>query len=152
MKVSSFSDIESEFIERVHKIVWCSFATEDTKNRLRSRILHPIWDKDTGWIGTRRNSLKARHLAHNSYVSLAYIADVVKPVYVDCTAAWEEGLSNKEMVWEKFKSAAPPLGFDFGTIFSGFDDTEFGLLKLTPWRIELDDVANRENRKVWLRA
>ncbi len=152
MNVSSFSDIESEFIERVHKTVWCSFATQDTKNRLRSRILHPIWDKDMGWIGTRRNSLKARHLAHNSYVSLAYIADVVKPVYVDCIAEWEEGLSNKEMVWEKFRTAAPPLGFDFGTIFNGFDDPEFGLLKLTPWRIELDDVANRDNRKVWLRA
>jgi general stress protein 26 len=152
MNVSSFSDIESEFIERVHKIVWCSFATQDRKNRLRSRILHPIWDKATGWVGTRRNSLKARHLAHNSYVSLAYIADVARPVYADCIAEWEEQLSNKEVVWEMFRTAPPPLGFDFGTIFRGADDPEFGLLKLTPWRIELDDVANRGNRKVWLRA
>ena len=151
MRVASFSEIEDEFIERVHKTVWCSAATQDTKNRLRSRILHPIWDKDVGWIGTRRNSLKARHLAHNPYLSLAYIADVVKPVYVDCMAEFEEQLSNKEMVWEKFRSAPPPLGFDFGTIFGGVSDPEFGLLKLTPWRIELDDVANRDNRKVWLR-
>jgi general stress protein 26 len=151
MRVSSFSEIESEFIERAHKAVWCSVATQDTKDRLRSRILHPIWDGAAGWIVTRRRSLKAKHLAHNPYVSLAYIADVVKPVYVDCIAEWDEELSDKERVWEMFRLAAPPLGFDFGTIFKSAGDPELGLLKLTPWRIELDDVANRENRKVWLR-
>src|SRR5262249_47761016 len=99
----------------------------------------------------RRHSLKAKHLAHNPYVSLAYIADIAAPIYVDCLAGWEDDLAVKERVWEKFRSAEPPLGFDFGTIFSGIDDPEFGLMKLTPWRIELDDVVNRENRTVWRR-
>jgi hypothetical protein len=42
------------------------------------------------------------------------------------------------------------LGFDFGSIFQGIEDPEFGLLKLTPWRIELFDMLNMENRRVWL--
>jgi hypothetical protein len=36
MRVSSFSEIEAEFIELVHAMVWCSMATLDTKSRPRS--------------------------------------------------------------------------------------------------------------------
>ncbi|MCI0490872.1 MAG: pyridoxamine 5'-phosphate oxidase family protein [Blastocatellia bacterium] len=125
MQVSSFSEIEEEFLERVHSMVWCSAATLDTRNRLRSRILHPLWEGNTAWVGTRRHSLKAKHLAHNPYMSLAYIADVAKPVYVDCTARWEDDLAVKKRIWEKFKHTPPPLGFDFGTIFSSAEDAEF---------------------------
>ena len=80
MIVSSFAEIEKEFIERVHKMVWCSLATLDTRNRVRSRILHPIWEGATGWAGSRRHSLKANHLAHNPYVSLEYISEPSRPV------------------------------------------------------------------------
>jgi general stress protein 26 len=149
MKVSSFSDIEKEFIDRVHASVWCSVATLDTKNRPRSRILHPIWEGKTGWVGTRRYSLKAKHIEHNPYVSLAYISDVARPVYVDCKAAWEESLTNKKRVWDLFKSASPPLGFDFGTLFENAEAPGFGVLKLTPWRVELFDISIKDMRRVW---
>lgn len=149
MEVTAFSEIEPDFIERVHKMVWCNLATLDTRNRLRSRIMHPIWEGATGWIGTRRHALKAKHLAHNPYVSLAYIADVVRPVYVDCPAEWEDNLSSKQHVWQLYASAPPPLGFDYGTIFASPAEPEFGILKLTPWRIELADMMNRESRRVW---
>jgi general stress protein 26 len=151
MKVSSFSEIESEFIERAHKMVWCSMATLDTRNRLRSRVIHPIWESSTGWATARRHSLKSRHIAHNPYVSLAYIADVIRPVYVDCRAEWEDERFTKQRVWDMFGAAAPPLGFDPGNIFKGLDDPEFGLLKLTPWRVELFDISDSESRRVWLR-
>ncbi|HXV44531.1 MAG TPA: pyridoxamine 5'-phosphate oxidase family protein, partial [Anaerolineae bacterium] len=98
IRVTSFRDIEKEFIERVHSIVWCSVATVDTQNRVRSRILHPLWEGSTGWIITRRNSLKAKHLAHNPFVSLAYIADIAHPVYADCTAEWADDLESKQRV------------------------------------------------------
>ena len=149
MDISAFSEIEQEFIERVHKTVWCSVATLDTQNRLRSRILHPIWEGGTGWVGGRRHSLKAKHIAHNPYVSLAYIADVAKPVYADCLSEWEDDLTVKQHVWDLFRSAPPPLGFDYGTIFADATAPEFGLLKLTPWRIEMADMMNQANRKVW---
>src|SRR5262245_32825165 len=121
VRVHSFSEIEKDFIERVHKIVWCSFATLDTKNRLRSRIMHPIWEGATGWIATRRHSLKEAHLAHNAYVSLAYISDVVRPIYVDCTAEWDDESSNKLRIWEMFKTSPPPLGYDPAIVFHSID-------------------------------
>jgi hypothetical protein len=95
--------------------------------------------------------LKARHLAHHPYISLAYIADVARPVYADCVAEWDESLASKQRVWEMFRTAGPPLGFDYGTIFESAADPEFGLLKLTPWRIELADAVRREDQKVWCR-
>jgi uncharacterized pyridoxamine 5'-phosphate oxidase family protein len=137
MQVSSFSDIETEFIERVNTMVWCSVATIDLQERPRSRLLHPIWEGATGWIATHRHSLKAKHLAHNPYVSLAYIANVMQPVYVDCRAEWVDDLAEKQRVWELFKAPPPPLGFDPAQDFISPEHERFGLLKLTPWRIDL---------------
>lgn len=150
MKISSFSEIEAEFIERVHTVVWCSVATVDTKNRVRSRILHTIWEGATGWAATRPDSLKARHIAHNPYVSLAYVGDVYKPVYADCTAEWVDDPSQKQRIWDMFTAAPPPLGYNLEPFFASVDSPGFGLLKLTPWRIELFDITNPENpRRVW---
>ena len=152
MKVASFSEIETEFIQRAHSAVWCSVATLDTNNRLRSRVLHPIWDGLIGWIATMRNSLKAKHLAHNPYVSLAYLADPIKPLYADCRAEWWDDPAAKETIWEMFRAAPPPLGYDPALFFGSVDNPDFGVLKLTPWRIELYDISNRENpKKVWRR-
>jgi len=53
MEISSFSAIETEFIDRVHRVVWCNLATIDTLNRPRSRLLHPIWEGPISWIGPR---------------------------------------------------------------------------------------------------
>ena len=151
-KLTSFAEIETEFIQRVHTMVWCSMATLDTRNRLRSRILHPIWESSVGWATARPHSLKARHLAHNPYVSLAYIADIAKPVYADCKAEWVDDPATKRHVWDLFKTTDPPAGFDLANIFKSVDDPGFGLLKFTPWRIELFDLTNIANRRVWLAA
>jgi len=150
MKIKNFSEIEAEFIQRVHTMVWCNMATLDTRNRLRSRILHPIWEGATGWASARPHSLKAKHIAHCSYVSLAYIADIARPVYVDCTAEWEMDDATKQHVWELFKNTPPPAGFDLANIFKSVNDPEYGVLKFTPWRIELFDIADASNRRVWV--
>ena len=97
-------------------MVWCSAATIDSQQRPRSRILHPIWEGAVGWIGTNRNSYKAQHLAQNPYVSLAYITDLFKPVYVDCSAVWVDDLAEKQRIWELFQDfrlphPRPPLQY-----------------------------------------
>jgi general stress protein 26 len=137
MEVIDFSEIEAEFIRRVHTMVWCSVATVDSQQRPRSRILHPIWEGSTGWIGTHRHSHKSRHIEQNPFVSLAYIAEIHKPVYVDCIAEWVDDLAQKQRVWNLFKDAPPPLGYDPEPTFVSADHENFGLLKLTPWRIDL---------------
>jgi uncharacterized pyridoxamine 5'-phosphate oxidase family protein len=137
MLVANFSEIEAEFIKRVHTMVWCNVASVDSQQRPRSRILHPIWEGATGWIGTHRNSFKSRHLEKNPHLSLAYIANVMNPVYVDCVAAWVDDLDTKKRIWDLFKNAPEPLGYDPARDFITPDHENFGLLKLTPWRIDL---------------
>jgi hypothetical protein len=133
--VARFADIETEFIDRVHRVVWCNMATVDTKGRPRSRIMHAIWEGKTGWIATRRASFKNRHLAANPYVSLAYIAETARPVYVDCVASWADDASEKHRIWDLFATAPEPLGYDPTPVFIAPDHPNFGVLKLTPWRI-----------------
>jgi len=41
--------------------------------------------------------------------------------------------------------------YDFGNIFKGVDDLECGQLRFTRWRVELEDMINRENLRVWVR-
>ncbi len=137
MEVQNFAEIETEFIQRVHSMVLCSAATVDAQGRPRSRILHPYWEGATGWINTHRQSFKAGHLDHNPHLSLAYIAQPFSPVYVECTAAWETDLAEKQRVWDLFKNAPPPLGFDPAMDFISPLNAFYGLLKLTPWRIDL---------------
>jgi len=150
MKIDAFAEIADEFLARVNKMVWCSVATIDGKGRPRSRILHPIWQGDIGWITTRRGTPKEKHLEAHPFVSLAYIADVVKPVYVDCKAEWIEDSATKQLIWQLLQTTPPPLGFDPAPIYGSVDNPEFGLLKLTPWRIEVTSVATvPPERKIW---
>ena len=69
--IDTFAEIEPEFRERVDRMVWACVATIDTRNRPSTRILHPIWEGRTGWIGTHRSSTKRLHLEHNPNVFLA---------------------------------------------------------------------------------
>jgi general stress protein 26 len=151
VNVTTLAEIEAEFLARVHGMVWGNVATVDRLNRPRSRVLHTIWEGGTGWTATRRHSFKARHLEDNPYVSLAYIADLLKPVYVDATAIWAEDLADKRRVWDLFASTPPPLGYDPVPIFQSPDHPDFGLLKFTPWRIKLADGTGQGTNYFWRR-
>jgi uncharacterized pyridoxamine 5'-phosphate oxidase family protein len=152
MEATHFSEIEFEFLQRVHTMVWCSAATVDSQQRPRSRVLHPIWEGVTGWIATHRHSHKSRHLAHNPYISLAYITNIHQPVYVDCITEWVDDLDQKQRIWELFKTTPPPLGFDPTQDYISPDNETFGVLKLTPWRIDLVSFPSESMEKgtlVW---
>ncbi|MEP6986118.1 MAG: pyridoxamine 5'-phosphate oxidase family protein [Chloroflexota bacterium] len=153
MRVNHFTDIEADFIQRVHTMVWCNAATIDEQQRPRSRILHPIWEGATGWICTHRDSYKSKHLAHHPYVSLAYIGNPMQPVYADCKTEWMTDLAEKRRVWNLFKNAPEPLGFDPAQDFIEPEHENFGLLKLTPWRIDLVTFpapSFNEGTRVWV--
>ncbi|MBV7335634.1 pyridoxamine 5'-phosphate oxidase family protein [Chloroflexi bacterium TSY] len=148
--VHSFSEIEAEFIKRAHHLVLCNCATVDTRNRPRSRILHPIWEGRTGWVTTRGDSLKIKHLAANPFVSLAYIKEPFKPLYVECRAVWNDDLEMRKRIWEKFRNTPEPLGFDPGLTWGDVTDPYNGLLQLTAWRIEINDYTLEPSQiKVW---
>lgn len=154
----SFAEVEQEFMDRIKSTVWCTFATTDRKGRPRSRILHPIWERTgnadgpTGWILTGRNTLKSKHIAGNPYVSLTYWDPNHKQVYVDCSAEWVDEAGEKQRVWDLYKNTPPPLGYDPGLFFPGVDKPDTGLMKLTPWRIELfslEGLASGTGALVW---
>jgi hypothetical protein len=154
-RIQDFRAIQDEFFQRAHTVVWCDVATVDAKGRPTSRILHTIWeqwpsgDAPVGWIATRPTSPKARDLGGNPFVSLAYVQDIAKPLYVECEASWANSLHAKQHLWDLFASAAPPLGYDPVPIFGSSDATDFGALRLTPWRIQLGDSTG--TRRTWLR-
>lgn len=141
MTVTDFAEIEGEFMRRVARTVWCSVATIDTKGRTRSRILHPLWEGSTGWIATGRDSLKARHIEANPHVSLSYWDPDHEQVLVDCTASWEDDPAEKQRLWDLFKATPEPLGYDLALFFQSVDNPGYGLMKLTPWRVELWSLA-----------
>ena len=147
MDVATFAEIETEFAARTHRIVWCVMATVNRVDRPRSRVVHPVWEGSTGWLTTRRHSHKGKHLAANPYVSLTYF-DPAKGVYIDCRAEWVDDLGEKRRVWDMIAALAPPMGFDPGPIYKAVDDPGFGLLRLTPWRVELVNLPGGKPQ-VW---
>ncbi len=137
-EVDSFADIEEELQRRVRRIVWCTVSTNDTQGRLRSRMLHPVWEGSTAWIMTGRNTLKAKHLERNPYLSLCYWDAQHEQVYADCRAEWADDLAERERVWQLFKAESEPYGYDPAMFWPDGPSSEgSGVLKCTPWRLEL---------------
>ena len=150
-RVGSFSEISERFLEQVFTIVWCNVATVDSQGRPRSRILHPWWEalpRPTGWILTGRSAFKERQLAGNPFVSCAYVADITRAVYADCQASWVDDIVEKERIWSAFLTAPAPMGYDPSGFFGAVDNPELGLLRVDPWRIQVEQVPPRI-RRIW---
>ncbi len=141
MEITRFEDIQTEFMARAQRSVYCNVATVDPKGRPRSRVMHLVWDGPVGWVITRPDSHKAKHLSKNAYVSIAYISEPLKPVYAECIAAWVTDTGEKHRIWELHKSLPPPLGFDPEPHYGTIEHQYFGLLQFTPWRVELAELG-----------
>ena len=137
-EATTFQEIAKTFDERVRRIVWCTVTTVDTKGRPFSRILHPIWEGSTGWIATGRQTLKAKHLAKNPMIAVSYWDPQHDTVIAQCRAEWCDDAATRRRIWELLKSTPPPVGYDPGLFFqNGPDAPDYGVLKLTPLRVEL---------------
>ena len=143
MEVATFEQIQGEFMARAQQAVYCNVATVDSKGRPRSRVMHLVWDGPIGWVITWPDSHKAKHLAGNPYVSIAYIREPMKPVYVECTTTWVTDTGEKLRIWELHKALPSPLGFDPTPHYGTIEHKYYGLLRFTPWRMELAEL-NKE--------
>lgn len=141
MHVAHFAELEAEFLARISQAVYCIMTTVDRQNRPRSRVMHPIWEGPVGWVISWPASHKAKHLALNPAVSLAYLPDKAKPVYIDGYATWIEERAEKQRVWELHQTTPPPIGFDPAPHYGTIDHLYYGLLRITPWRIELGNLG-----------
>ncbi|MGI8927827.1 MAG: pyridoxamine 5'-phosphate oxidase family protein [Tepidiformaceae bacterium] len=152
MDVQSFAEIEPELMARVRPIVWCTVTTVDRRGRPRARILHPMWEGSTAFIMTGRQSFKTKHLEQNPYVSLSYWSVEHGLAYAECKAEWRDDAAEKRRVWELFKTTPPPYGYDPAMFFKSADDPGFGVLRCTPWRVEvhsLAELATGTPSRVW---
>jgi len=148
--------VQKEFVDRAHRIVWCTVATVGPDNRPRTRILHPLWELDTelvGWIVTRATPVKVRHLAYSPYLSCGYWEPAQEVAVADCHAEWVDDMATRQRVWELYRDAPAPLGYDFWSVFPAGPAGETpSLLRLTPYRLRLTDVETLSGRKqplVW---
>jgi hypothetical protein len=143
--------VQKEFVDRAHRIVWCTVATVGPDNRPRTRILHPLWEVDTelvGWIVTRATPVKVRHLAHSPYLSCSYWEPGQEVAVADCHAEWVDDVPTRQRVWELYRDAPAPLGYDFWSVFpAGPAGDSPSLLRLAPYRLRLTDVETLSGRK-----
>jgi general stress protein 26 len=118
-------------------------ATADAQRRIRSRIVHPLWEDGVGWLLTERHSPKGRDIDGNPWLSLTYIDSEQEQVHVDCGVEWATSPAEKRRIWDWFRATPPPHGYDPALFFpKGVDDESFGCLRILPWRIELWSLAD----------
>jgi general stress protein 26 len=148
-RVATFDELAVEFHRRVSRIVWCTMATVAPDGMPWTRVLHPIWEEGTGWIATTRHGLKARHLAHESRVSLTYWDAAHEVVTVHATAAWADDAPTRERVWQLYLTTPPPLGYDPSDFWPGGPGhPAFGVLRLRLLRIDITGLASSPQPKL----
>ena len=135
--------IAPAFVEMAHRIVWCTAATVDGAGRPRSRILHPLWEWDgatlTGWIATSPTPVKRAHLDHSPFISCNYWAPTHDTCLAECKASWAFDDETRTRVWNAFKDAPEPVGYDPAMIPVWTEPTaaNFAALRLDPWRLRV---------------
>lgn len=136
------------FVEIAHRIVWATVATVDPDGRPRTRILHPIWQWDdeslVGWVATSPTPLKRDHLDAHPDLSLTYWDPTHDTVSADCRATWHFDDETRTWLWNHFKEAPEPVGYDPAIIApwaEGPVSPAFAALRLDPWRLRVQPAA-----------
>jgi uncharacterized pyridoxamine 5'-phosphate oxidase family protein len=110
-------------------------ATVDS-GRPRVRVVFPAFEERNLWIATRRNSVKARQIERDPNIELFWEAGNSRPVsHLTLTgvAHFVDELSEKKRVWN-----AGLFGYALAEFWpTGPESTDFGLMLVTPHRVEL---------------
>ena len=142
--MTALASIAPSFVEMAHRIVWGTVATTDTAGRPRSRVLHPLWEWDgsslVGWIATGPTPVKRAHLERTPYVSVNYWSRNHDTCTADCRTHWFFDDDTREQVWQSFKDAPAPVGYDPALIPDWRDGPRspaFAALRLEPYRLRV---------------
>ena len=141
--MNDLATVAPAFVEMAHRIVWCSAASVDAKGRPRSRVLHPMWDWNgselVGWIATGPTPMKRAHLEASPYLSLNYWAPSQDTCVAECRAHWHFDDETRIRIWNAFKEAPAPVGYDPAIIpvWNEPTDDSFAALRLEPWRLRV---------------
>ena len=142
--MTDLATVAPAFVEMAHRIVWCTVATTGGDGAPNTRVLHPIWEWDgerlTGWIGTGQTPVKRADIAHSPYVSLTYLNAEHDTATADCEARWFTDDETCAWLWERFKTAPAPVGYDPAIVppwSDGPTGEAFMALRLDPWRLRV---------------
>ncbi len=141
--MTTLEEIAGQFVEMAHSIVWCNAATVDKKGRPRSRVLHPIWEWDgselQGWIATGPTPIKRAHLDASPFVSCNYWSPSQDTCLAECEATWAFDDDTCTEIWNRFKNADAPVGYDPAIIptWDAPTSDSFAVLKLKPWKLRV---------------
>jgi hypothetical protein len=146
------------FVAMAHSIVWATVATVDPERRPRSRILHPYWEWDgetlVGWVATGPTPVKMADLGQTPYVSVNYWSPRHDTCTAECDATWAFDDETCTRVWERFRRAPSPLGYDPADVEAWHDgptSPAFAALRLDPYRLRVFPGMGREVLR-WRRA
>lgn len=142
--MTDLTHIAPPFVEMAHRIVWASVATTDAEGHPRSRILHPLWEWDgsslVGWIATGPTPVKRAHLERTPYLSASYWAPNHDTCSAECRTEWYFDDETRERIWQAFKDAPAPVGYDPAIIPAWADGPRspaFAALRLEPLRLRV---------------
>ena len=146
--MADLSKVAPAFLEMAHRIVWCSAASVDRRGRPRSRVLHPLWTWDgrtlSGVIATGPTPTKRAHLDASPHLSLNYWTPAQDTCVAECRARWAFDDATRVYVWDAFKQAPAPVGYDPALIppwKDGPTSPAFAVLQLEPWRLRVTPGA-----------
>jgi general stress protein 26 len=143
---------DSTFWNRAHaaakKATWAYLATA-VKDQPKVRVVHPAFEGERVWVATGRSSAKARHIDKNGKVELFYQigADMIH-LTVTGKAKFVEDLAEKKRIWN-----SKIFDYDLAQFWPGGPESkDFGLMLITPERVELTSLAEMTTGKkpeVW---
>lgn len=136
--------IAPEFVTMAHQIAWATVGTVDSNNRPRTRVLHPLWSFDgvelSGVIATGPTPAKSADLAYSPFLSCGYWTASQDVCRADCEVEWATDDEACSQVWDAFKNAPEPVGYDPAVIppwADGPTSPAFAVLKLKPYRLRV---------------
>ncbi|MFT2016712.1 pyridoxamine 5'-phosphate oxidase family protein [Streptomyces sp. 796.1] len=143
LNVSSFSALESEFLQYVSDIRYATMTTVDKQGRPRARVLLPVWEvvdgQPVGWLATYKTPVKSAHLANNPHTTYSYWSPRQNAVFIDSVSTWVDDPATKLRGWELYRKGSPAgVGYDPRGYWSGGPtDPQYHLLRIEPWRVQV---------------
>ena len=102
---------------------------------------HALFDGTSivGWIATGPTLVKTANLVHSPFVSVNYWDQQQDIATAECRATWHHDDTTCTRVWNTFRDAAEPVGYDPAIIPQWNDPTDaaFAVLRLDPWRLRV---------------